>query len=119
MSEDALMDEATKKVEPTESEMAAAKYAGEMNHFRKIVSRKGMSANALARVLIAAAEFPLGTATPKLKNREERFLFQLFHVVQASKNEFLEHLVKQNADALAKAEQITTPPEGEGEVQNG
>lgn len=80
---------------PTDYERAAATYAGQLNYFRKLVSRKGMSAKRITRVFIAAAEFPLGN-TPRLLNDDERMMFQLFHAVQESKNIFLEELMKKN-----------------------
>lgn len=92
----------TEESKLTSYEEAGATYAGQLNYFRKLVRRKGMSSKKLARVFIAAAEFPLGE-TPRLLDEEERFMFQLFHAVQNSKNIFLEELMKKD-----------NPPSAEG-----
>lgn len=47
---------------------------------------KNMKAGGLARVMIAAAEFPLGNEYPKFKVKEEQELFMMLLHVEALKN---------------------------------
>jgi hypothetical protein len=61
---------------------------------------KNMKAGGLARVMIAAAEFPLGESYPKFKNKQENELFMMLLHVEGLKS-VMKNAILNSEGALA------------------
>lgn len=82
------------------------------------------SKGGLVRVLHAMAEFPLGSAKPRLLNEQERQLFQVMMELQGYKSTVVTSIIQKNAEAQKEAEALkqtatASAPVVESEVQNG
>ena len=80
---------------PEEVEKASENFTNLLPLFKSLVKnskRKG----GLERVLIAAAEFPLGKGYPRLLDQHERTLFSVFQELIKDKTTIIAHIVHNN-----------------------
>lgn len=92
-------------------EEAAARYSYLLPIAKKL--SKDMSAKAMARVVMALAEFPLQQSEkPRLISKEENQLFQVIFEINVAKGLILDYAKKVSEEATAKKKAMTMEVQG-------
>lgn len=103
-----------------EINQAALKFKHGVVQAKRLAQSPSVSKKAMARVLNAVIEFPLGDSYPKFTNKEEQALFNLTLELMDAKSLMINAVMqdtKQKAELLKAAE--TTATETTGETANG